>query len=401
MPTTRSGHLDLHDAAQAQPKYARLKNHLLVELKSGRLKPGEALPTEVELAGKLRVARSTVRQALGELDREGLIQRIRGKGTFITQDVYRRMRQGLGVFALVLPETQTGQYPALQHGFERAATEAHSQVIVSSTDNDAGTQANVILQLLSREVSGVAIVPPTASAPAHQIIPLQKQGIPVVFCHRRVEGVSAPLLALPFDQVGRMAGTALLRHGHRRIAMFETRLPRRGGGYLGPLRETLRDGGVDLPDDFVYAGDKNSPDVKLQEDRIWEALRRMFSRPDRPTAIMCSYDSMAELLYLLLGRLGLRVPEDVSLIGFGGKDRRGAVIQRLTSVVIDGADTGRRAGALLQEMNDGTRPMDDDEKIVLPIGLSDGETLGPAPSDNGNGNGNAAAGHSAAGMPRG
>jgi DNA-binding LacI/PurR family transcriptional regulator len=381
MPTGRGEPLDLHTAQRAEPKYARLKNHLLVELKQGRLKPGEALPTEVELAGRLRIARSTVRQALGELDREGLIQRVRGKGTFIHRDVHRRLRRGLNVFGLVMPKTQTGQYPALQHGFERAAARAEHQVIVSSTDNDVSRQADVILQLLEKEVAGVAMVPTTAPTPVHQILALRKQGIPVVFCHRRVDGIAAPLLALPFHEVGRMAGEALLRHGHRRVAMFLTRRDRWALAYLESMREALRKGGGDAPDEFVHFGSESPTDVKLDERAAGEAVRKMFSRPDRPTGIMCGFDSVAETLYLLLGRLGLRVPEDVSLVGFGGRDRRGAILQRLASVVIDGAETGRRAGELLSEMCDGIRAIDDDDEIVMRIGFSAGETLGPAASD--------------------
>ena len=144
-----------------------------------------------------------------------------------------------------------------------------------------------------------------------------------------------------------MAGEALLRHGHRRVAMFLTRRDRWALAYLESMREALRKGGGDVPDEFVYFGGESPTDVKLDERAAGEAVRKMFSRPDRPTGIMCGFDSVAETLYLLLGRLGLRVPEDVSLVGFGGRDRRGAILQRLASVVIDGAETGRRAGELL------------------------------------------------------
>ena len=65
---------------------------------------------------------------------------------------------------------------------------------------------------------------------------------------------------------------------------------------------------------------------------IPEKLKQILAGPDPPTAIMTSFDSSAESLYLQLGRLGLRVPEDISLVGFGGTWREGAVIRQLTSV---------------------------------------------------------------------
>src|SRR4051794_2557320 len=57
------------------PKYMQLKGHLLYEMTTGRLKPGSALPSEQELADGWDVARTTVRQALAELESEGLIDR--------------------------------------------------------------------------------------------------------------------------------------------------------------------------------------------------------------------------------------------------------------------------------------------------------------------------------------
>jgi len=371
--------LDLHEAEQKLPKYEQLKNHLLGELRAGRLRPGEALPTELELAGTLQIARSTVRRALDDLGREGLINRVRGRGTFISRDARRRMHSGLNAFALMVPETQGGHYPALLHGFEGAASRAHNQMLVSSTDNDVGRQGNIILQLLEKEVAGVAMVPATTPpTPAYQLIPLQRQGIPLVFCHRRVEGIQAPLLAIPFHQVCRMAGEALVAHGHRRVAYRSTRQEKTSEIYLQELRKTVRDAGGDVPEKFIFQGKGISPHVERLENEFREALGRMFSGPDRPTAIFSTFDSAAELIYLILGQMGLRVPEDVSLVGFGGTDRRGAILSRLTSVAISGEELGRRAGEILQEIRLGLRPANDNEAIHMPLMLIEGQTLGPA-----------------------
>lgn len=372
------------------PKYERLKDYFLEELRSGRLCPGDALPTEVELAAQLSVARNTVRQALARLDRDGLIQRIRGKGTFVRGDAQQRLSRGLGLMALIMPESYTGHYPAVQHGFERTVAEEHSQVIVTTTANDPIRQGNAILQLMSKNVAGVAIVPTVAPTPTFQIEMLQNQGIPVVFCHRRVQGVRAPLVAIPYREVGRMAGRALLDQGHRRVAMYFTLptyvMPPSPGtnstpsaiDYAVGLREVLRQGGGDLADDMIISGDSYSLDQGMQEKEAWPKIKELFSRPDRPTAIMTSYDTLGEIVYLALERLGLRVPEDVSVMGFGGKQRRGAIIRRLTSVVIDGEDIGRRAAGLLDEIANSQRSIRDTEDILMPLELSNGQSLGPA-----------------------
>jgi len=221
----------------------------------------------------------------------------------------------------------------------------------------------------------VAMVPTAGSpTPACQVRQLQKRGIPVVFCHRRVEGVAAPLLALPLREAGRLAGQALAERGHRRVALFSTRPSPSFAERVEGFNEGLHAGGCDAPARVVHAIESM---VVLREEPVWAALKEAFSVPEPPTAIHATFDSMAEMLFLLLPRLGLRVPEDVSLVGFGGAWREGPLSRRLSSVVVDEIATGRRAVSLLHEMRRGLRPLDDTTEFVMDLALAEGETLAP------------------------
>ncbi|NLE36841.1 MAG: LacI family transcriptional regulator, partial [Pirellulaceae bacterium] len=119
-----------------------------------------------------------------------------------------------------------------------------------------------------------------------------------------------------------------------------------------------------------------SPDANTQTEAVRATLRRMFDGPNPPTAIMASFDPLAERIYLLLGELGLRVPEDVSLIGFGGAHRDGALTERLTSITVDEVELGRTAARMLQEINEGNRPFFNTERTMMPIDVAAGRTLG-------------------------
>jgi len=378
-PELRLEHLDLHGAEQGRPKYAILKDCLLAELNSGRLGPGDPLPSEKRLADRLHVARNTVRQAMSELERRELIHRVPGRGTFVDKDIHRRLNNGLELFALITPETRTGFYPSLLHGFETASNQVQNQTIVCSTENNVDKQASAVLQLLDKHVAGVAIVPTTGpSTPAYQVRQLQQRGIPVVFCHRRVSGVLAPLVSFSFSLVGQLAGEALASHGHRRVAFFATHRAAATTGYLAGLRRRLAECDGEVPDEFIYQGNTTLPDVARQEEDIRKTLEAMLALPQPPTAIMTSFDTMAEMVYLLLSRLGVRVPQDISIIGFGGKWREGAFSRRLTSVTIDEVQVGSKAVELLDEIRQGRRPLDDSEEVLMPLDISPGETLGPA-----------------------
>ncbi|NOY40740.1 MAG: GntR family transcriptional regulator [Planctomycetes bacterium] len=383
MPLPTIG-LDLANDTDGRSKYKMLRDHLVAQMEEGRLAPGQALPTEQTLAESIGVSRSTVRQALGMLEREGLVRREQGRGTFVHDEAPRRLHKKSDLFALVVPETRTGFYPSLLHNYELAVRKHNCQAVFCSTNNSIDRQGSVILQLIDQKVAGVAINPTTGSpAPAYQIRQLQEHHIPVVFCHRGVEGVQAPLLALPYEKIGHLAGKKIAEAGHRRIAYFSSYESPSCVRYLEGLRAGLE---LSEPNANRYLetwhGQSEAPDSQSTELDLLQALEAMMSRPDRPTAIFATFDSLAEMIYLHLNSLGIRVPEDVSLVGVGGVWREGAIIRRLTSLVVDEAETARRAVELLVEIRDGQRFANDNEQIEIPMGISDGETLGPAPRNN-------------------
>ncbi len=350
----------------------------MAELHAGRLRPGDALPTEHELAAGAKMSRNTVRLALADLERDGVIRRIPGRGTFIHDSALQRLKRGLDLFALVIPDTRGGYYPSLQRGFHDASGELHSQVIVCDTDNDPFRQADALLQLIDQKVAGIALVPTTSPlTPAHQIRPLHERSIPVVFCHRRVQGIQAPLVTFSGFDVGRRAGHAILEHHHARVAYFSAQRAGLSLQYEEGLREVLRAGGGELG--FLCSDDTSKPTAE-HEAFIEKNLLALLKAPHRPTAIFCAFDSEAEMVYLVLQRMGIRVPHEISLVGFGGTWREGALARRLTSVAVDEEELGRIAVKLLNQMGSGELPLNDQTEILMPLSISPGETLGPAPS---------------------
>ncbi len=360
------------------PKYSRLKTFLEGELAKDRLKPGDALPSELDLAANFAMSRSTVRQALAELQRDGLIRRVRGKGTYVEEQDSPDVDRDLDTFALIVNETREPAYTSLLHGFGEAMRKSHGQTIICGTENDLDKQGTTILQLLNRGIGGVAMVPTIdRPTPHYQIQPLQKQGIPVVFCHRGVEGVQAPLLPIRFDDVGRMAGEVLIKQGHSRVAFFSSNpLPNALDPYVQGLREALRAAGSDLPEKFTFC---TTQPLHHDEEALKEGIERMCSEPDRPTGIVTTSDLYGETIYLMLQSLGLRVPQDISLVSEGGPLREGATIRKISSVIVPEEEIGRQAAKLLHQMCNGERPIYNTEEIVVPLRFYQGQTLGPPP----------------------
>lgn len=367
-------------SGKQRPKYMQLVDQLIQKVTQGEIHPGEALPSEHQLCETYQLARTTIRNAMQLLEEQGWITRIHGKGSFVSTKPPIPVSKTLDIFAFVLPETRTGFYPSLQRSFEQAAALTQNQVLVCCTENKVDMQGNTILQLIDKHVAGVALVPATVvTTPAYQIRQLQQHGIPVVFCHREVKGVQAPLLSIPFREVGLLAGQTLLNHGHRSVALFSPHRASAAIEYEVGLREALDSQDPPCPEPYIFHGPSSQLHPIDYEQDLLATLEAMFNRPDHPTAIFATFDSLAELTYLLLGKMGLRVPDDVSLIGFGGTVRHGAIQSRLSSITVDEVAIGQKAAELLTLMKEGTLPIDSAEVHSMPINTSQGQTLGPAP----------------------
>lgn len=361
-----------------RPKYQQLRDHIVQQIDRGQLSPGALLPSEHRLAEELKIARSTVRQAMSHLEREGFIHRVHGKGTFVRDRPRPQKRESRDLFALIVPETQSGYYPAFQRSFEDAASELHCQVIVCNSNNDVDRQGNTILQLIDRRVAGVAIVPTTnPPTPAYHLRQLQQHKIPVVCCSRPVDGVIAPLLAIPFEAVGHKAGEMLIAAGHRKIAYVATTRAISSVGYERGLRAALKTATSGNAELLVhFGGSSNHPDVAQHEEEITQAIESMLARPQRPTAIFTSFDSVAELAHMYLVSHGMRVPQDISLVSFGGSWRRGPFSRQLSAVTIDEAHLGREAIDLLEKMRSGVLPIEWNHQQDVPLAWNPGRTLG-------------------------
>ena len=364
------------------PKYLRIKQDLTNRLRAGQFDPNVPLPSEKMLAELGGVSVGTVRQALSEMADEGLVRREQGRGTFVTTRTNQQSAQLLNVFALIAPQLLEGPYPMLVHGFEEASASIHHQVQVGNSQNDIGRQANLVLGLIDQMVGGVAIVPTTSDpTPAIQIRQLHKNQIPVVFCHRSVEGIAAPCVTFSGYEVGFKAGRAFYELGHRHVACLLDHRTTLANEYERGLTDAMRQ---DSPTDISIVSTIEYGITSASEQAraaIHKAVSELLNKSDRPTALFCGNVTDAEQIYLQAEAAGFKVPRDVSIMSFGGTRNGHGLAQRISGPMVDEHAVGKRAAELLHQMRRGERALDNDERIEFPITLYGGETLGPVPKD--------------------
>lgn len=150
----------------------------------------------------------------------------------------------------------------------------------------------------------------------------------------------------------------LVRLGHRRIVFLESR-------WFSSVR--MRQGFHAAMDEAGLTPEVVQSDSKDERDSGFLAARRILSQPDRPTAVFCYSDTAAQGVYEAARACGLRVPDDVSIAGFGDRPEAAALSPPLTTVWGYPDQVGRRlAEMLLHRLANPRAPA---QSVLLPTRL--------------------------------
>jgi len=224
-------------------------------------------------------------------------------------------------------------------GVQDVVEEEGYQTVLGNTDENPEKEARFLEMLLGQRVDGLVVLP-AGGVNRAQVARFQSSGIPVVLLNRRLEGVDAVLSDNPGGI--RLALQHLLGLGHRRIGMI-----------VAPISSTTsgRERVATYNDLLRAAGEEPDPSLTVEggfdPEGGYRAALRLLSSADRPTAVL------ATAVFLTLGtlraiqELRLRVPEDVSLIGFNETQWAPYLSPALTVVADDSREMGRQAAKIL------------------------------------------------------
>ena len=325
-------------------------------IRSGALKPGEIIPTEVELAQKHGVTRTTIRRAFAGLVIKGLVSKRQGRGTQVAAaaDVESRSRSHVVIAAPLTqsPHPTLGVYYIDRHYHDglyqyieslALALADHSRQfrIAYYREDPAGMDA---LAAAAREGGALGIIVFDLSDAAC-IDRLAACGVPVVFLDCHVHGRAVDVVKADNFAGARDATEFLLRTTPGPVAFVGGAASREEGsphkerldGYL----EAHRLAGRSVPDDLVSLAE-----VRLRLAAA--AVDRMLKRPAPPTGYVCSDDNLAVGVLERLRELGVAVPASAGVFGFGDFLSSRATTPTLSTVLCDRRTMGRRAVELLQ-----------------------------------------------------
>lgn len=296
---------------------------------------------------------------IGEETRKRVLQRVK-ELDYEPNILARSLVTGRSyLVGLIVPGLIHPFFAEVAKGLSQAILAKGYSLIVSSSEEDAELEAREIRHLLARRLDALVIA---SSGTDTQIFRrMRNQSQPFILIDRAFEGFDADFVGIDDVAAGRMATSHLIEMGRRHIAHISGRENstgvRRRQGYLDALRAHK----LPVREDYIISRDFVDTDSHQQGA---EATRQLLKSKPRPDAIFCYNDPMAIGALNVILDAGLRVPEDISLVGCGNLSYNEWLRVPLTSIDQRSHLIGQRAGEILLRVLDG-RDGPEPKKVVL------------------------------------
>jgi len=250
------------------------------------------------------------------------------------------------ILGLIVSEITNPFFPELIQGFEDIAVEHGYEILVSSTNHDPKRMSHCIRRMLERKVDGVAVM--TFGIEAPLLEQLAQRKVPLVFIDVGPDGPGINVLKVDYRHGIRQGVQHLAALGHRKIAFLRGPMGLHSAqSRLDAFSESMRECGI-TPD----------PAWILQGEHTLEggmaAMQQLLAAKNMPTAVMCSNDMTAIGVLHTMYRAGLRVPDDLSVIGFDNIHMAEVTIPPLTTVQMSRFDLARAAVTALRACAEAT-----------------------------------------------
>ncbi|MDR0486782.1 MAG: GntR family transcriptional regulator [Treponema sp.] len=294
------------------PKYRKIYDYILAEISSGKLKPGDLIPTEKELSSVFGVSRITSKKALEMLVGNRLITRQRGKGSFVkgTPAVTQKNTSLFRSIAFLISAFNDSFGNRLLCSVEAACEALDYHLIVKLTNESQDEEERALRAMEDKNVAGILMVPVHGEHYNAEILRQILSKRPLVFVDRKMRGLPVPSVSTDCIAASETAVRSLLRQGHRNIAFYS--------GFVVHT-STVEDRRQGFVNAFAGSG------VPLNPEYICDTLPSLNSldmiashlcaHPELSAAFTAEFE-IALLVKKALAAQGRQIPHDFSLVTF-------------------------------------------------------------------------------------
>lgn len=287
--------------------------------------------------------------------------------------IARSLKTGkTNAIGVIVPDITNAFYPEMVRGVEAAAQLSGYSVLLCDSSEDPQTEERHLAALFSRRVDGVLLACCANSTAYDAMI---RRRFPMVFVDRLPSAVIEGTVSTDNVDAGYIAAKHLIDLGHKRIAMVAGHLglsPHRDR--LGGFRRAMQESHLPIIEQYLMCGD-----VQIEDSLA--AGHRLLSLPVLPTALMVSNNKLMLGILQALDERGIRVPGQLSLLGFDDQIWNKYFSPRLTAVAQNTHQMGKRSfDLLLQIINRDENQNVTEKNIRLPAELRIRDSTAPPSS---------------------
>ncbi|MEN8127948.1 MAG: substrate-binding domain-containing protein [Planctomycetota bacterium] len=355
-------------AINRRDKYTQIYEMLYSDLLVGKYSMGQKIPNAVDLAKKYGVSRPTITRAIERLEKDGIVVRRQGAGTFVTQNI-PAVNSKLGVLSSGLkvePKAFKGFASLFGQVVSSIANSSHgtdyvmlmNELPFSSDEDEAlGRALEISRQLINMGVRGVFFVPfnvsPENKTVNGEIVNIfRNAGVHVVLIDRDIceypHRSSCDLVEIDNRRAGFKITEHLISLGCHKIDFLTGLNPasttkERIKGY----KDALKRHGIEPESSRVHRFGLSQPDSKQELKLVKDILANTDA-----DAFVCSTDRLAPSLMRNLEKVGIRIPEQIRVVGFDGEPFTEYLPVPLTTVCQPAEAIGSEAFRLMKSRID-------------------------------------------------
>ena len=252
-------------------------------------------------------------------------------------------KEGPRIIGVVVPNLVTHFYAAVLDGIEDEARRAGYSVISSNSHESCEDEVRAIDNFINLHVEGIIASVSQNTTDYSHFEKVSKMGIPLVFFGRTCLPDLFSSVTANGDVAAKKATQHLIETGSRRIAFLGgpnhlDMVKRRKHGYL----EALRDNRIPIDRELVVCN-------RIDFDLVVEATKQLLQIENRPDAILAVNDTVTFAAFTAVKEMGLRIPEDVALIGFTDDQHARYVTPQMSAIEDQSYKMGCVAYDLLQK----------------------------------------------------
>ena len=324
------------------PKYVQISEHFKELIQSGDIVLGDKLLSESEIVEKFKVSRHTARQALMQLEKDGFIYKEQGRGAFCC---YKQRKDGNKNIAVLTTYISNYIFPPIISGIEEVLSAAGYTLSLFNTNNEKQKEGEYLNKILNGDIDGL-IVEPTMSALENTNLSLYKElenrKLPFIMINAKYDEINPSYVIMDDVEGGFELTKYLIQMGHKDIAGIfkcdDLQGVNRQEGYAKALSEF----GIEFKGEYIGRY------VTGEEEFLpYEFTRNLLRRSNKPTAIVCYNDQIAFYVMQAIKDAGLKVPEDISIVGYDDSDIATAAEIKLTTVRHPKSEMGKRVARFL------------------------------------------------------